>query len=737
MFLVTTVLADTLLPPVLASYQATKVKPLLVGFWGNVPNKASNCRVTDGGFAEPPFVSKVTVKLCRVHLAVNVSLLVIRVSGANLVPAGLNHPSKVCPVLVGVAGSVPNTALCVLITFAGVGVPPFALNETVKVCAVHLAVKVSFLVIRVVVANLVPLPLNHPSKVCPDLVGLAGSVPKVASNCLVTFAGVGEPPFASNETVKVCGVQLAVNVSFLVIRVDCVNLVPSELNHPSKVCPVLVGVAGSVPKTELYALIASAGAGVPPFALNETVKLRVIHLAVNVSFLVIRVVVANLVPLELNQPSKVCPDLVGLAGNVPKVVSNCLVTLAGVGEPPFASNETVKFCRLHLAVKVSLLVILVVVANLIPSELNQPSKVWPVLVGLFGSAPKVALYCLVTFVGVGVPPFALNETVKFCGVHLAKNVTTPVIVVLAVTLVPPVAAVNQSVNVCPVLVGVGNVPTGEPEVTVLDVGFTLPPLGLKVTVNWGGAGCHTDIVRLGTPPTVTVMVPVLDVVPVLAWAFILNEPLRVRLVGDIWSMVSQLTLLLGADHVLVDATRTVVLLAACVGIFQPDIDSSNAAAGACWVTAIVRVDIPLAFTDIVPLLVPGPGLARAIILNEPLPVRFVGCMFCITNQGTLLVGVFQVMFEVTVTVVYPAPEPMPRLLLFSVRVGGGAWVTVITLVIPPPVTVSVPCLCEVPVWAVTFILKEPLDEPLVGVAVSQVVLLLVTVQALFDVMFIV
>jgi len=314
------------------------------------------------------------------------------------------------------------------------------------------------------------------------------------------------------------------------------------------------------------------------------------------------------------------------------------------------SRVIVKFRTLHLAVKVSFLVMRVVVVSLVPSALNHPSNVCPALVGLVGNVPKVASNCRVTFAGVGEPPFALNDTVKLCTLHLAKKVTTPVTTVFAVILVPPVAAVYQPTNVWPVLVGVGKVPTVEPEVTVLDVGFTEPPLGLKVTVNCGGAGCHTDIVRLGTPLTVTVIVPVLEVVPVLAVAFILNEPSRVRLVGDTWSIVSQLTLLLGAVHVLVDATRTVVLLAAWVGTFHPVIDSVNAAAGACWVTVTVRVATLPELTDIVPVLAPGPGLAEASILNEPLPVRFTGRTFTTCSQGTLLVGVFQVVFESTLTI---------------------------------------------------------------------------------------
>ena len=82
----------------------------------------------------------------------------------------------------------------------------------------HLAVKVSFLVIRVVVVNLVPAVLYQPAKVYPVLVGAVGSTPKVASNCRIAFCGVGEPPAASNEIVKECITHLALNVTLLLTR---------------------------------------------------------------------------------------------------------------------------------------------------------------------------------------------------------------------------------------------------------------------------------------------------------------------------------------------------------------------------------------------------------------------------------------------------------------------------------------------------------------------------------------
>ena len=132
-------------------------------------------------------------------------------------PSAVNQPKKSCPALVGV-GKLPTIAPSCLVAVLGVTVPPLALKVIVKFCTFHLAVKVSFLVIRVVVVSLVPAVLNQPAKVYPVLVGLVGSVPKVESNCRIAFAGVGEPPAALNETVKDCIAHLAVNVALPLTR---------------------------------------------------------------------------------------------------------------------------------------------------------------------------------------------------------------------------------------------------------------------------------------------------------------------------------------------------------------------------------------------------------------------------------------------------------------------------------------------------------------------------------------
>lgn len=68
----------------------------------------------------------------------------------------------------------------------------------------------------------------------------------------------------------------------------------------------------------------------------------------------------------------------------------------------------------------------------------------------------------------------------------------------------------------------------------------------------------------------------------------------------------------------------------------------------------------------------------------------------------------------------------------------GAWVTDIVLVgAPRAVTVIVPDLDVVFGFAVALSLKDPLPEPVVGVAVSHEVALLLTVQFLLDVTLIV
>ena len=92
---------------------------------------------------------------------------------------------------------------------------------------------------------------------------------------------------------------------------------------------------------------------------------------------------------------------------------------------------------------------------------------------------------------------------------------------------------------------------------------------LRDKVSTGGAAAWvTEIVRLGTPGAVTVIVPVLDTALVLAVTFILNEPLPVRFTGDIFDMVSHDVLLLVTVHCLLEVTWTTELCAADVGFHE-------------------------------------------------------------------------------------------------------------------------------------------------------------------------
>jgi len=68
------------------------------------------------------------------------------------------------------------------------------------------------------------------------------------------------------------------------------------------------------------------------------------------------------------------------------------------------------------------------------------------------------------------------------------------------------------------------------------------------------------MVLVGAPGAVTVIVPALFLLPVLAVALILNEPLPVRLAGVALEIVSQLALLVTV-HLAFDRTLMVVLSA--------------------------------------------------------------------------------------------------------------------------------------------------------------------------------
>ena len=237
------------------------------------------------------------------------------------------------------------------------------------------------------------------------------------------------------------------------------------------------------------------------------------------------------------------------------------------------------------------------------------------------------------------------------------------------------------------------------------------------------------------PPPVTVTVPDLCL-PGLASASILNEPLPVRLAGVMFEILNHCTLLVGTFQVVFDVTFMMVLLAA--GSRFHTGGETVSVSPAAWLTATVRM-IPPAVTVIVPDLC-APGLASAVIVNEPLPLRFAGVMFEILNHCTLLAGTLHVVFDVTLMVVLLAPAPGFHEVGESVSAGAAAaWLTATVRVIPPAVTVIVPDLCP-PGLASASILNEPLPVRFAGVMfeiVSHDTLLVGTLQVVLDVTFMV
>jgi len=220
------------------------------------------------------------------------------------------------------------------------------------------------------------------------------------------------------------------------------------------------------------------------------------------------------------------------------------------------------------------------------------------------------------------------------------------------------------------------------------------------------AGCVTRIC-LVSPPPVTVIVPCLHT-PVFAVVLILKEPLPVRFAGDIFDMVSHDALLL-TFHVVFEVTLIVLLSALSDRCHSVDGSNVSAAGAAAWVTEIVRVAAPGAVTVIVPDLGVVPVLAVALILNEPLPVRFAGDIFDIVSHDVSLL-MPQVVLEVTLIVLFVANgEAFHVADGFSVNVAfAPACVTIIVRVeTPGAVTAIVPDLAATLVLAVTFILNEP------------------------------
>jgi len=135
------------------------------------------------------------------------------------------------------------------------GVPPSAFHVIATVFTDHraqyvVAVLGTVLVLKICVPPIAALVLNHPTKVCPDRVGV-GSVPNVLPGVRDEVAGETEPPFAFHVIVTRFAAHLAQYVVALLgtvlVLVICVPPVAAlVLNHPTKVCPDRVRV-GSVP----------------------------------------------------------------------------------------------------------------------------------------------------------------------------------------------------------------------------------------------------------------------------------------------------------------------------------------------------------------------------------------------------------------------------------------------------------------------------------------------------------
>ena len=124
------------------------------------------------------------------------------------------------------------------------------------------------------------------------------------------------------------------------------------------------------------------------------------------------------------------------------------------------------------------------------------------------------------------------------------------------------------------------------------------------------------------PPSVAVIVPVRGAALVFAVAFILNEPLPVRLVGVMLLIVSHEALLVGMFHVPLAVTFTVANAAADGGVHVFML-SANVVTPAC-VTVIVRETAPFADIVTVPVLAVLELFTEVTSVSAPVPVRLAG-----------------------------------------------------------------------------------------------------------------
>jgi hypothetical protein len=139
-----------------------------------------------------------------------------------------------------------------------------------------------------------------------------------------------------------------------------------------------------------------------------------------------------------------------------------------------------------------------------------------------------------------------------------------------------------------------------------------------------------------------------------------------------------------------------------------------------WVTVMVRVGAPGAVTVIVPVRCVAPVFAVALILNKPLPVRFVGLNVSTVSHGALLLTA-HVLLDATFTVTLPPPNGALHEVGDTVRVAAAAWITLIILSgAPGTATVMVPRRSVVPGFGVALIKNVPFPIRFDGLNVPTV-----------------
>jgi len=206
-------------------------------------------------------------------------------------------------------------------------------------------------------------------------------------------------------------------------------------------------------------------------------------------------------------------------------------------------------------------------------------------------------------------------------------------------------------------------------------------------------------------------------VPVLAVTFILNEPFPVRFVGVMCEIVIHVALVVGVFQVVFDVTFICAMAAAVPGSHDVWLNKSVELAACVTVMCLVN---PAPVTVTVPIRACGPVFAVTFSLNDPVPVWFAGVIFVTVSHVALLVGAFQVVLLITVIDVLFAADPGFHVVWLNVSVGLPACVTVICLVIPLTVTVTVPVRDCAPVFCVTFSLNEPLPfRALISIYISR------------------